>query len=311
MATTKSTVKTYSNPDVVDELAAVGVKIPGISSSLPPGKAKDDVYVPPKKTTTTTTQTVVRPTSTQRTKDDVYIPPARTVTPVTPQRVKDDVYIAPAAGSRPSSDPLMNAINKWRASTQPTTQQPIGPKPAPINPWKPTQLIPVGQPMQVGLTGQRPDTGVTPVTGRSVVNPTVTTPTFRTQQPITDRAQDGLVQDRTPVPTPVQQRINAMGLTGETPTTGYTDLAPVGQFFNNVWAAYNDSAAKERMDYTVEQNNRDFQNRTQGGLGEVAQGFGKWVDATVANNAVARQRGRQAGPVNRSPVDRVRCPSRR
>lgn len=287
MATTKSTVKTYSNPDVVEALAAVGVKIPGMSSSLPPGKAKDDVYVPPKKATAVSaTTSVVRPTSTQRTKDDVYIAPAKPVVrPTSTTRTKDDVAI-PANGNRTTSDPLMNAINKWRATGQSTTPQAIGPKPAPINPWKPTQLIPVGQPMQVGLTSPRPDTGVAPATASNVVNPTVATipqPTYF------DRAQDGFNQDRATDPAPVQQRIQAMGLTGETPTTSYTDLAPVGQFFNSVWDAYNNSAAKERMDYTVEQNNRDFQNRTQGGLGEVAQGFGKWVDATVANNAVARQ----------------------
>lgn len=288
MATTKSTVKTYSNPDVVDALAAVGVKIPGISSSLPPGKAKDDVYVAPVKKATTATQTVVRPTSTQRTKDDVYIPPARTVTPVTPQRVKDDVYIAPANGSRPSSDPLMNAINKWRASTQPTTTQAIGPKTQPVTPWKPTQLIPVGKPLEIGLTSPRPATGYGGLEQSQPLDQTRYQSAF-TPPPtkITDRAQDGFNQDR---PTQIEQRINAMGLTGADPATvGYTDLAPVGQFFNNVWGAYNDSAAKERMDYTVEQNNREFQNRTQGGLGEVAQGFGQWWDATVANNEVARQ----------------------
>jgi hypothetical protein len=296
MATTKSTVKTIKNPDVEAALAAVGVKIPGISSTLPPGKAKDDVYVAPKKTTTVLpvgkakddvyvapARTVVRPTSTSRTKDDTYIAPV--VRPTSTSRTKDDVA-TPANGSR-TSDPLMNAINKWRATGQ-STQPTMGPQAAPINPWKPpVQLIPVGKPLEVGLTSPRPATGYGGLEQSQPLDQTRYQATY-TPPParITDRAQDGLVQDR---PTPIQQRIQAMGLTGEVPTTSYTDLAPVGQFFNNVWGAYNDSAAKERMDYTVEQNNRAFQERTDSSWGDVAAGYKSWIDAGVANNEVARR----------------------
>lgn len=289
MATT--TKKIISNPDVVDALAAVGIKIPGKSSSLPPGKAKDDVYVKP--TTKTTTPTYKAPVALPKgkAKDDVYVKPATPVVrPTSTQRVKDDVAVAP----RPGADPLMNAINKWRASTQPQAQQAMGPQPAPISPWKPsTQLIPVGQPMQVGLTSPRPDTAVTGVTAPSAWAPTVSSPVSGiTPQRITDRAQDGFNQDRAE-PTPIQQRINAMGLSGEAPTTSYTDMAPVGQFFNDVWSAYNNSAAKERMDYTVAANNRAFNDRQDTSLMDVARSFGQWGEATAANNAAIRDEFQQ------------------
>lgn len=159
---TGTTKAPTTNTALADKLKSIGVTVPTkttttnyIPSSFTPTKTTTaPVYGPP----APTKAPVQGPKQTSNYIPSSFPAPAKSTTS-TPQAY------GPPKPSAPSTDPLMNALQRWQNS------QPTLPKP-----YAPPQLNLSAYPQPtIGLSSPRPNTGVAPVTASQPFMPTATT----------------------------------------------------------------------------------------------------------------------------------------